>query len=470
MTTVPSQPAAAEADGIDASTRCPLGLLLAMALFWLLAGGVLSVLNLLQLQSPGLLADCAWFTYGKLQAMQETALVYGWAANAGLATATWLLVRLGGNPLRGANYLSFGGLFWNLGVVLALVGIAGGYATSFSYFQLPGFVQPLLLIAYAAMAVPGVLAWTGRSTERTYATQWYAVATLFLLPWFFSVAHVMLICLPVRGVMQAVIATWYAQNLFSLWLAPIVVAAAYYLLPKLTGRTLPNYDFAIYGFWSLLAFGTWMGGRALIGGPVPAWIPTLAIAASVMVLFHHLILFLNLRGLFRLTGSTVLFLLTVGIAAYLVSGFVDAVFATRALAKVTQFTYFQQAQQHLHLGAFSLVMFGTLYFMAPRLAGAAWPSISLLRAHFLAVLIGFGLLIVSLGAAGWIQGQALNDAAVTFATINDQTRPWLQLAAVAQGVALCGNGLLALNFLRLFLIKPATDPVGRSATMEASAS
>ena len=115
-------------------------------------------------------------------------------------------------------------------------------------------------------------------------------------------------------------------------------------------------------------------------------------------------------------------------------------------------------------------MFGTLYFMAPRLAGAAWPSISLLRAHFLAVLIGFGLLIVSLGAAGWIQGQALNDAAVTFATINDQTRPWLQLAAVAQGVALCGNGLLALNFLRLFLIKPATDPVGRSATMEASAS
>jgi cytochrome c oxidase cbb3-type subunit 1 len=189
-----------------------------------------------------------------------------------------------------------------------------------------------------------------------------------------------------------------------------------------------------------------------------------------MVLFHHLILFLNLRGLFRLTGSTVLFLLTVGIAAYLVSGLVDAVFATRALAKVTQFTYFQQAQQHLHLGAFSLVMFGTLYFMAPRLAGAAWPSISLLRAHFLAVLIGFGLLIVSLGAAGWIQGQALNDAAVTFAVINDQTRPWLQLAAVAQGVALCGNALLALNFLRLFFTKPATDPVGRPAAMEASAS
>ena len=135
----------------------------------------------------------------------------------------------------------------------------------------------------------------------------------------------------------------------------------------------------------------------------------------------------------------------------------------------SQFTYFQQAQQQLHLGAFSLVMFGTLYFMAPRLAGAPWPSISLLRAHFLAILIGFGLLVGSLGAAGWIQGAALNDATVSFATIGERTRPWLQLAAVAQGVALCGNLLLALNFLRLFCTKSAVDPVGRTA-LEASAS
>lgn len=469
MTTVSPTQASAEADGIDASTRCPLGLLLAMALFWLLAGGVLAVLNLLQLQSPALLADCAWFSYGRLQAMQETAFLYGWAINAGVAVATWLLVRLSGEVLRGANYLVVGALFWNAALVLALVGIAGGYPTSYSFFQLPSFVQPILLVAYAVMAVPGILAWTGRRKEHTYATQWYAVAALFLLPWFFSVAQVMLTFLPVRGVLQAVVATWYAQNLFSLWLAPVALAALYYLLPKLTGRTLPNYDFAIYGFWSLLAFGTWMGGRQLIGGPVPAWIATLAITAAVMVLFHYIIVFLNLRSMFRLAGSTVLFLLMLGLAAYLVGGVADAVFATRALAKVTQFTYFQQAQQQLHLVAFSLVMFGTLYFMAPRLAGAAWPSIALLRAHFLAVLIGFGLLVVSLAAAGWIQGVAMNDAAVSFATIGDKTRPWLQLAAVAQGVALCGNALLALNFLRLFFTKPATDSVGR-AVMEASAS
>jgi len=45
---------------------------------------------------------------------------------------------------------------------------------------MPVYVHPLLLVSYAAIATPGVLAWTGRSTRATFATQWYAVAALFL--------------------------------------------------------------------------------------------------------------------------------------------------------------------------------------------------------------------------------------------------------------------------------------------------
>jgi cytochrome c oxidase cbb3-type subunit 1 len=350
------------------------------------------------------------------------------------------------------------------------VGIATGDATSHPMLQMPGYVQPLMLVAYAAMAVPGALAWTGRQRAKTYATQWYAVAALFLLPWVFSVAQTGLTFFPVRGVLQSVVATWYVQNLFSLWLAPVAVAAAYYLVPKLTGRVLANYDFAIYGFWTLLVFGPWMGGRYLIGGPVPAWIATIAIVSSILVLFHHLILFVNLRTVFRPGGSTVLFFVASGILAYLLSGLIDAVFATRALAMVTQFTYFQQAQQHLALGAFTLIMFGTIYYMGPRLTGTAWPSISLIRAHFLAVLIGFALLVTSLGAAGWLQGQAMNDATVTMAEITASSRAWLQLSAVAQGVTLCGNAVFALHFIRLFFTRPEKVSPGQPAVMEASVS
>lgn len=470
MTTASNLHASAEARELDASVRCPLGLLTAFALVWLVAGGALALLNLLQLQSPGLFADCEWLTYGRLQAIQETALFYGWAVNAGLAVAIWLSVRLGGNVLRGANYLIVGTIFWNLAIVMGLVGIAAGYATSHPLLQMPRFVQPLMLVACAMIALPGVLAWTGRRQQMTYASQWYAVAALFLLPWFFSVAQIMLLFLPVRGTLQAIAGAWYAQNLFSLWLAPIALASAYYLVPKISGRVLPNYDFAIYGFWALLLFGPWMGGRYLIGGPVPAWIATVAIVSSVLLLFHYLIVFVNLRGAFRPGGSNVMIFVSAGILAYLVGGVVDAVFATRALAMITQFTYFQQAQQQLALGAFSIIIFGVVYYMAPRVLGVAWPSVPMIRAHFLAVFIGFVLLVTSLGVAGWLQGQALNDAAVSFAEITDRTRAWLQLAAVAQGVALGGNLLFALHYLRMFCSRSSTTAANQPATREVSAS
>ena len=129
-----------------------------------------------------------------------------------------------------------------------------------------------------------------------YAAQWYAIAPLFFFPWLFSVAQVLLLWSPVRGTLQAVVQGWYAQGLWTLWAAPLALAGAYYVLPRATGRTLPAYDLAWLGFWALLFVGGWTGGRHLIGGPVPAWIPTVAIVAATLLLSHYLIVFLNLRG------------------------------------------------------------------------------------------------------------------------------------------------------------------------------
>lgn len=439
------------ADENEQSCGGPLLLLIGSGLLWLVLGSALALLNLIQIYTPAFLADCAWFTHGRLQAMQETALLYGWAGNAGLAVALWVLSRLGGAPLRGTNYIVAGGLFWNLGVTLALVGIAGGDAAGHAAFQLPRYVQPLLLFSFAAIAVPGVLAWTGRRSASTYAGQWYAVAALFLFPWFFSVASVMLTFAPVRGTLQAVIATWYAQNLFSLWLAPVALAAVYYLLPKLTGRVIPNYDFAVYGFWSLLFFGCWLGGRHLIGAPVPAWVSTMAIANAWVVLFHHIIVFFNVRDLFRSGSSTVMRFLAVGTGAYLLSAVVDTAFSARALAVVTQFTYFQQAQGQLALGAVALILTGSIYYMTPRLAGGVWPSVGLIRGHFLAFAIGFVLLVASLAVAGWVQGSALNDPAVPFAQIAERTKVWLQLATAAQALLLAAHLVFVLHFAKFIV-------------------
>lgn len=465
----------AEVTAADTAGRWPLLLLLASGLVWLVISGVLALIASIQLHTPSFMSDCEWFTHGRITALAETSFVYGWAANAGLCIALWVLARLGGSTLRAQNWTVIGTLFWNTGIALGLAGIATGDATSFALLEMPRYVQPLMVVAYIAIGISGVLAWSGRRTDGTYASHWYAVAALFLFPWLLIAAQTMLLWSPVRGVLQPVVDGWFVQAAFSLWLAPLALAGVYYVVPKITGRTLPSYEFAPLGFWTLLFVGALTGGRHLIGGPVPAWIPTLANAACCMVLFHYIVVALNLRG--SLTGGGVsLKFISFGLVAYIVVALLDAVTSFRGVALHTQFTYVATAQQQLALyGAISMLLFGSIYFALPRLTGRAWTSAALIRGHVVISMAGILLLVVSLAAAGWAQGHDLNDAKISFAAIAEHTRPWLLAVSAAQTLLLIGNILLLVNFLSSVCSLccssvPAESSFRQPSTMEAHAS
>lgn len=454
---------------IDTSSRGPLLLLLGSGVLWLVISGVLALIASIQLHTPTFFADCAWFTFGRAQALRETAFVFGWLANAGLALGLWITIRLGGEAMRAGNWVVVGALFWNLGVGLSLVGIAAGDAVGHAFFQIPAYAQPLLLIAYGAVGVAGVLAWSGRRHESGFASQWYVFAALFLFPWLFSVAQMTLVWFPVRGVLQAIVAGWFAQGLFSLWLAPLALACAYYLLPKITGRVLPAYQFAVYGFWTLIVVGCWTGGRHLIGGPVPAWVTSVAIAACSLMLFHYVLVFLNFRSAIG-TKSSALYLTSFGILAYLLTGLVEAVISLRGVAVHAQFTFVEQAVQQLSLyGAVSMVFFGSLYFAVPRLVGKNWSSSFLTGGHVALATVGVVLLVVALAAAGYAQNQTMFGATqpANFTEVASATRPWLLVATAAQVALLFANLMLLVNFAQtvaaLAPIRAAVNPASGRA-------
>ena len=437
----------AEYSPIDRASSVPLILLLRSGVAWLALSGVLGLVAAAQLISPHFLDSWSFTTYGRVTALAETSFVYGWLANAGVALALWSLGRLSGEPLRGQGWALGGWLFWNLGVLAALVGIVHGDSTGFTLLGLPRYVHLVLLFSYAALAVPGILAWSGRQRKISYASQWYAVAALFLFPWILSVVHVTLFAWPARGVLQPIIAGWYAQCAWTLWIAPLVLSVAYFVVPKETGKVLPSYEFASLGFWTLIFVGGLTGGRHLIGGPVPAWIPALAVVSCALLLFHTFIVFLNLRGAVFARGVASR-LISIGLAAYILGALVDAVTSFHSVAEHTQFTYFDTLQQQLALYAgASTVLFGGIYFALPRITGNLWTSAGLVRAHVGATVVGLLLLLISLGGAYYVQSQGLLDAKVSFATITAQTRPWLLGAFYGQAILLVGNIALLVNLL-----------------------
>ncbi len=457
MTNVSTPAGSAEVTAIDTQARGPLLYLLVSGVAWLVVSGFLALIASIQLHSPHFLADCAWFTIGRTQAMRDTAFIYGWGGNAALGISLWLLGRLGAFPLRGLNWTVVGTVFWNLGIFAGLVGIAAGDMTGFSFLQLPRYVLPLLVVAYAAVGMTGVLAWSGRRYDGMYASQWYALAGLFLFPWMLCGAQAVLLWWPVRGAVQAVAATWYGQAVWTLWLAPVALAAAYYIVPKVVGKALPSYESAPLGFWTLIFVGSWMGGRHLIGGPVPAWVPTMAVVAGSLLLFHYLVLGLNFRVAFQ-SGGTALRFVRFGLVAYVLAGLLEFLTSFRGIAASTQFTFVNNAIEQLGLyGGVSMLFFGAIYFLVPRLTVQPWASAGLLGGHRILVTAGVLLSVVALAYAGLSQGAGLLDDKVTFATIFGQIRMVLLVNTAAQLLLVTGNVLLLVNLVRTAC--PGTAPV-----------
>ena len=470
--------ASAPAVAIEAQARGPLLVLLASGLLWFVAGGALALIHSIQLHTPAFFARQEAFTFGRVQAAAETALVFGWAANAGFAVAWWLLGRLGAEKPRGLAAALVGALFWNAGITAGVIGILSGDLGPYALLQMPAYVAPLLGIAYAAFGVAGFAAWIDRRQPAMFAAQWYAIAAILALPWFYSAAAAMLAFNPVVGASQAIVAAWAGEGLRTLWLAPLALAGAYYLVPKLTGEAIAGYGFAPAGFWVLALCAPWAGTRTLVGGPVPVWVPTVGICATILLVLHYLVVTANFRSAFASAGrSQALRFVLIGVAAYVLLGGLETALALRAVAQYTQFTYLGEARFALLLfGVFSPVMFGVLYFLVPRLTGRAWASAGLIWAHYRALWLGLLVLLVGLIGAGVSQALglvAVRDAAgvittAAYADLFADARPWLLIATHGIGLQLLGGVLFLANAALQCVPAPAAAPSSSLAPAHAS--
>jgi cytochrome c oxidase cbb3-type subunit 1 len=250
---------------------------------------------------------------------------------------------------------------------------------------------------------------------------------------------------------QSIVAAWFGQGVISLWLLPVALASAYYLLPKLSGRPAFHYEFAKHGFWTLVVLGAWTGGRHLIGSPAPAWVSSVAVVALYLLLFHYVIVALNLpAGLTGWKGPITLRFVAFGLTAYVLSGLGDVVTANHGVAALLQHTYFSVAQGKLLFGgAFSFLMFAAVYEMGPRVVGSAWPSPGLIRTHFLAAVAGTLLSVLGLAIAGWSQGRAQAETAVNFTAVAAAAKPGLLIATAGDAVLLLAALLVFTHLVRL---------------------
>lgn len=440
----------------------PVLFLLASGLLWLLVGLVLILLAGVKLQFPSVGSEFAFLSYGRLQSAAGCAVVYGFAAQVGLGLSLWLLARLGGRALTGGGLAGIAAAFWNVALSIGIPGILAGQGTGLRWLELPKESVVLLFLAYLILAVLGARLLFQRSNSRISSAQAYLLVALFWFPWIFSTAQVALVFVPVRGVLQSIIAGWYTQVLFLGWLTSIALALLYALLPELSGRVSSYSRLAGFGFWSWFLFSGWTAGSSLVGGPVPAWIPTLAVASGVLLLIPTVLISLSLHSGARLRvlfSSPALFLATASGVSFTIFGVLTALTSFRCAREVLQFTQFFVGLNQLGLfGFIGFALFSGIYVAVPRILGVKlrYPILSVL--HVAGTVAGVGLAVASLLAGGWFQGWALQGG-LDSVTVVRHLQPWLCLNFL--GLLLFLGSQLALLIQLLAAVVTFLLPMGK---------
>jgi cytochrome c oxidase cbb3-type subunit 1 len=456
-----------ELAAVDASVRWPVLLAFLSAVHWMVVGTFLLVyassLTHPQESIPvlGLFIDLSnhfsMFTYGRIYPAGMDALVYGWATTAGLGLSIWILARVSRAPIFSPAAMVIAVIFWNLGVAVGLTGIFLGDSSSVELLEFPAYASWILWAAYALFALGAIAIYLGRRPGYDHVAQSWILVGLFSFPWLYGAGSTLLSshALPGSGVVQAVIGAWYVHGIYTLWLAPIGLGALYYLVPKISGLSIRYGTKTQLAFWTWLIFAPWTAVHDLVGGPFPADTVSIGLVFSGLIFIPVAIIGMNLVSTAFAAeeqhghqGGIVLPFLILAAVLFVVTGISEQLLSIRDLNELLRFTMFRECNSLLWVyGFFSYVVFGSIYYIVPRLLDFGWRSAMLIKIHYYTSVYGILLVLAMLSFGGIMQGNTLenSDPHVTITTATNLTISFHIATTLCISLISVGNGIFALH-------------------------
>ena len=164
--------------------------------------------------------------------------------NSIFAVTLWIVSRLAQAEARGQIFLIFGGI---LGI------FQSPWATRYTRWshectRNDGNANGSMAFfgSYAIIALLILIIHRSRKKIETIAPQWFLLASLLWFPLLFLVAWHGLEIDPARGTVQSILSMWFGQSLIWLWLTPVALGCAYYIIPSIIGKPIDKYYFSYF--------------------------------------------------------------------------------------------------------------------------------------------------------------------------------------------------------------------------------
>lgn len=379
---------------------------------WFVVGTSLGLIDATHLTAPELLGNIPWLVFGRIRPMHTNAVIFGFVGSGLLGAALYLVPALLRTPLY-SEWLGKVSLWvWNLSIVAGSVTLSLGYSQGREYAEWIWPVDIGILLAFALM-FGNLLATAARREEKIlYVSIWYVFGALVFTfcIYFFGNAVWNPGTGAIVGMPDAILAWFYGHGVVGLFLTPLAIAIAYYVVPIACRSPLYSHSLSLVGFWTLLMIYTHIGTHHLLQTPVPTWLKVLAVSGSIAMLIPVMTVLINLWLTMRgrlgylhadIGGKFVM----AGLVWYILTCVQGPIQALPTVQRVTHLNNWVIAHSHLGVLGFSgTIALGGTFFILPRLTGRPLYSERLADVQYWLVLLGMVGFFTVLTAAGLIQG------------------------------------------------------------------
>jgi cytochrome c oxidase cbb3-type subunit I/II len=385
-------------------------------LIWGIVGMSLGVTIALQLAFPAANLDQPWFTYGRLRPLHTNAVIFAFAGNAIFAGVYYSLQRLLKARMFSDKVSAFHFWSWQAVILAGVITVPLGFTSGKEYAELEWPIDILLAASWIAFGINLFGTIFKRREKHLYVAIWFYIATwlgIFMLHVGNSAQYPVTLfkSYPVySGIQDALVQWWYGHNAVAFFLTTPFLGIMYYFIPKAAERPVYSYRLSIVHYWSLIFIYIWAGPHHLLHTALPEWAQTLGVVFSIMLIAPSwggmINGLLTLRGAWdKVRESAVLKFLIAAVTFYGMATFEGCLMALRevnALSHNTDWTI-----GHVHSGALgwvSLLSFGMLYWMVPKMYKTKLWSEALANVHFWLATVGVATYAIAMWIAGIVGG------------------------------------------------------------------
>lgn len=434
---------------------------------WGVVGMLVGLTAAFELIFPSLSAGLPWITFGRLRPLHTNAAIFAFVGNSIFTAVYYSTPRLLKTPMYSKllGNIHFWG--WQLIIVLAAVTLPLGLTQSKEYAELIWPIDVLVVIVWVAFGINLIWTMLNRRIKHIYVAIWFYIATWVTVAVLYIVNNLqmptsLLHSYPIyAGIQDALVQWWYGHNAVAFFLTTPILGMMYYFIPKVSNRPVYSYKLSIIHFWALIFLYIWAGPHHLLYSSLPDWAQALGVVFSIMLIAPSwggmINGLLTLRGAWdKVREDPVLKMFVVAVTAYGMSTFEGPMLSLKSVNALSHFTDWTIA--HVHIGTLgwnSMMAFGMIYWLAPRLFKTKLFSTKLANVHFWIATLGMLFFSIPLYFAGFTQSlmwkEFTSDGLLAYPDFLEtvtQIMPMYYLRAFGGSLYFTGAILFVINIIK----------------------